>query len=70
MTKLPNLVWLPAAALSMNVFAADYLTVAQAQQVMFATADEFIVQAVHLNDDQLDAIKDKAGVKQRLRRCH
>lgn len=65
MTKLPNLVWLPAAALSMNVFAADYLTVAQAQQVMFATADEFIVQAVHLNDAQLDAIKDKAGVKQR-----
>lgn len=65
MAKLPELLWLPAAALSVNVYATDYLTVDQAQQVLFAQADEFVAVNITLSEPQLDAIKEQAGVRQR-----
>lgn len=58
--------WLiPVAALVHPTFAADYLTVPQAQKVLFPKADRFERRSVELTDDQLDKIKDGAGVRQR-----
>lgn len=48
--------------------AAEYLSVPQAQQVIFPEADRFADAAVELNDAQRKAIEQKAGVRQRSKK--
>lgn len=61
---LPLAVIAPAAIVS-HAHAEDYLTVAQAQQVLFPEAKVFLESAINLTDDQRDQIKKIAGVRQR-----
>jgi len=69
MRSLSPLMLLPigAAVLAAPVLAADYLTVAEAQHVLFAQADAFVPVPVTLTDAQLKTIKSMAGVQQRER---
>jgi Na+-translocating ferredoxin:NAD+ oxidoreductase RnfG subunit len=59
---------LPVAALVHPTFAADYLTVPEAQKILFPKADRFERQTVELTGEQLDLIKDQSGVRQRNRK--
>jgi len=45
--------------------AVDYLTVQQAQQLLFSHASAFIEQSMVLTDAQRDLIRERAGVRQR-----
>lgn len=45
--------------------AEDYLTIPQAQKVLFPYASVFLESAITFTDDQLIAIKKQAGVRQR-----
>jgi Na+-translocating ferredoxin:NAD+ oxidoreductase RnfG subunit len=56
---------LPAVAIVAPAYAVDYLTVQQAQKVLFPDADSFVQQHVELTKEQLRAIKSLAGVRQR-----
>ncbi|HSI48480.1 MAG TPA: FMN-binding protein [Ideonella sp.] len=55
---------LPAAVIS-QAHAADYLTAAQAQTLLFPAAKTFVDSSLKLSDAQRDKIKDQAGVRQR-----
>lgn len=69
MRPIPAFVLLPAALVTAApVYAAEYLSVAQAQQVLFPEADRFVDAAVELSDDQRKAIEDKSGVRQRWKK--
>lgn len=61
--------WLvPAVALgpsSAYVHAAQYMTLEQAQALIFAKADEFVSSPVTLSRDQMERIQKEAGVKVR-----
>lgn len=62
--------WLTVMALPMVVmaapgFATEYLTIEQAQQVIFVDADSFVEHLVKLTDADKDKIKDLSGKKQR-----
>lgn len=58
--------WLiPAAAIVQPLFAADYLSVTEAQKVLFPKADSFEARHVKLTDAQVDTIKSESGVRQR-----
>lgn len=70
MRSLPFFLTLPAAAIcSVTIVASahaeDFLTVQQAQQVLFPHASIFLDSAVTFTDPQLDEIKSIAGVRQR-----
>ncbi|MBL7672256.1 MAG: FMN-binding protein [Bdellovibrionaceae bacterium] len=54
-----------SATISAPLFAADYLTEAQAQKILFPAADKFIKLDIELTSEQLDKIKDQSGVRQR-----
>ena len=56
---------LPAFAIVAPAYAVDYLTVQEAQKVLFPDADSFAQQQVELTKEQLKAIKSLAGVRQR-----
>lgn len=67
--SLPTLLPLAAAAaLPTSAFAVDYLSVEQAQSVLFAQADRFEPQALNLSAAQLQAIEARYGVKARSAR--
>jgi Na+-translocating ferredoxin:NAD+ oxidoreductase RnfG subunit len=55
----------PLTVVVAPALAADYLTVEQAQQQMFADATQFVDSSLTLSDEQRDQIKAKAGVRQR-----
>lgn len=61
----PILVALPVAVIAAPAVAKDYLTIAEAQRVLFPQAELFAPQQVVLNDAQLAKIKALAGVRQR-----
>lgn len=63
--RLDFLFLAPIAAITLPVYAADYLTVEQAQKVIFPTAQVAKQQLIKLSEEQRDKIKDMAGVKQR-----
>jgi electron transport complex protein RnfG len=66
---IPVLVMLPAALVApAPAYAADYLTVPQAQQLLFPEADRFLDTTVELSDDQSKAIEEKSGVRQRWKK--
>src|SRR5262245_45765969 len=56
---------IPVAVLVTPVYAVDYLSVEQAQQVLFANGEMLTPVAVHLSSAQLSQIRDLAGVRQR-----
>ena len=69
MRPIPAFVLLPAALVApAPAYAAEYLTVPQAQQLLFAEADRFVDAAVELSDDQRKAIENKSGVRQRWKK--
>ena len=51
---------LPAFAIVAPAYAVDYLTVQEAQKVLFPDADSFAQQQVELTKEQLKAIKSLA----------
>ncbi|MGR3910808.1 FMN-binding protein [Burkholderia sp. SR8] len=62
--------WIPLAALATTVgvmptvvFGADYLSVAQAQKVMFPDATTFVARPVILTDEQRKALSEQAGTR-------
>ncbi|MES2823818.1 MAG: FMN-binding protein [Pseudomonadota bacterium] len=70
MRNLPFFLSLPAVVISSTAIVAsahaeDFLTVQQAQQVLFPHATLFLDSAISLNEAQLDNIKKIAGVRQR-----
>jgi len=69
MQPIPAFVLLPAVLVAAApAYAAEYLSVPQAQQVLFPEADRFVDAAVELSDDQRKAIEDKSGVRQRWKK--
>jgi len=69
MRPVPALVILPAALIaSAPAYAVDYLTVPQAQRLIFPDADRFVDAAVELTDEQSKAIEAKSGVRQRWKK--
>ena len=56
---------LPMAAVASPVHASDYLTVSQAQVLLFPAAKSFAEQTLKFDDAQRDRIKAAAGVRQR-----
>jgi Na+-translocating ferredoxin:NAD+ oxidoreductase RnfG subunit len=56
---------LPVAAVVTPVYAVDYLSIEQAQQVLFANGETLTAVPVHLSSAQLSQIRDLAGVRQR-----
>jgi len=70
MRHIPGLLAIPVALVApalvaTSAHAEDYLTVEQAQRVLFPNAKIFLESSVTLNDKQLDEIKDRASVRQR-----
>lgn len=66
MNLFNNLIVLSSTiSISAPLFAAEYLSEAQAKKVLFPSADSFSKVDVTLNDDQLDKIKKLSGVRQR-----
>jgi Na+-translocating ferredoxin:NAD+ oxidoreductase RnfG subunit len=70
MRPIPGLVMMVPVALAAPIaaYATDYLTIAQAQQILFPEADRFVDAAVELNGDQRKAIEQRSGVRQRSTR--
>lgn len=74
MRRRPTPILLPlaslvvAAALPTSAFAVDYLSVEQAQKLLFQQADRFEPQALSLSAAQLQAIESRYGVKARSTR--
>ncbi|MED5621161.1 FMN-binding protein [Ideonella sp. BN130291] len=56
---------LPAAALVSPAHATDYLSVAQAQTLLFPAAKSFVERPLKLSDEQRERIKAVSGVRQR-----
>lgn len=56
---------LPMAVMVAPAFAADYLSVEQAQHALFPEATQFAQHLIKLSDDQKDQIKDISGKTQR-----
>jgi Na+-transporting NADH:ubiquinone oxidoreductase subunit NqrC len=56
---------LPVAAITLPAQATDYLTVAQAQTLIFPAAKNFEARSLKLGDAQRDRIKALSGMRQR-----
>lgn len=70
MRNLPFLTLLPVAVIAAAVpiqsaHGEDFLSVQQAQQVLFPNAKVFVDAVISLSDDQMDEIKKLSGVRQR-----
>jgi Na+-translocating ferredoxin:NAD+ oxidoreductase RnfG subunit len=67
---IPSLLVVPAAlvAAAIPAYAADYLTIPQAQQILFPDAERFLDASVELNDKQRTAIEKLSGVRQRWKK--
>lgn len=57
--------FVPAVVMVAPALAQDYLTVPQAQKVLFPAADSFVDSTVKLTGEQRDRIKALSGVRQR-----
>ena len=65
MKNIHSLWLLPVAAIVSPVYAADYLTVEQAQKAIFADSQSFEAHPAKLTTDQQDKIKSLSGLRQR-----
>jgi Na+-translocating ferredoxin:NAD+ oxidoreductase RnfG subunit len=70
MRKIPSLLLVPPAlvAAAVPAYAADYLTIPQAQHALFPAADQFVDATVALDDGQRTAIEKLSGVRQRWKK--
>jgi Na+-translocating ferredoxin:NAD+ oxidoreductase RnfG subunit len=69
MRPIPSLIMVPAALVAAApAYAAEYLTVPQAQQALFPGADRFAEATVELDDAQRTAIEKLSGVRQRWKK--
>ncbi|NOT15802.1 MAG: FMN-binding protein [Methylotenera sp.] len=69
MKQIPHLLLVPAAMMIVHpAFAQEYLSVTQAQKVLFAEADKFVETPILLTDKQRDTIESNAGVSQRWKK--
>jgi Na+-translocating ferredoxin:NAD+ oxidoreductase RnfG subunit len=70
MRHIPSLLVVPAAlvAAAVPAYAADYLTIPQAQQALFPDAESFVDATVALDDGQRAAIEKLSGVRQRWKK--
>ena len=59
------LVLLPMAVSSLSVQATEFMTVSQAQTLLFPSAPKFIARDLTLDDTQRERIKAATGVRQR-----
>lgn len=57
--------FIPLTVLVAPAYAVDYLSVSQAQQLLVPQATDFVAQPATLSDAQRDAIRARAGVRQR-----
>lgn len=57
--------FVPLTVMVAPAYAVDYLTVEQAQAILFPDANAFAPNIVALSDEQRDAIEDLADVRQR-----
>lgn len=55
----------PIAAVTLSAHASDYLSVQQAQTLLFPSASQFTAQPLHFDSAQRDRIASLAGVRQR-----
>lgn len=55
----------PTSALVAGAFATDYLSIPQAQKILFPAASGFAEKTIELTSDQKSQIKGLAGVSQR-----
>jgi len=60
-----NAFLLPMAVLATPAHAVDYLTVAQAQLLLFPGATGFAERPLRLNDEQRERVKSASGLRQR-----
>ncbi len=65
MKSVHSLWMLPIAAIAIPAYAADYLTVQQAQKAIFPDAELFESRPAILTEAQKDKIKELSGVRQR-----
>lgn len=69
MRNLPFFLVAPIAVVSYavipSVYAEDFLTVQQTQQVLFPTAKTFVDASITLSNEHMEAIKKLAGSRQR-----
>lgn len=65
MKSIHGLWLMPVAAIVSPVYAADYLSVEQAQKAIFPDAQSFEASIVKFSSDQQDKIKSLSGVRQR-----
>lgn len=59
------LAMIPTVTLSQMVAAKDYLTIEEAQGILFPAASHFEAGVLNFSDDDRDAIKDASGNRQR-----
>lgn len=62
-----NLTLIAPIAFVLPAYAADYLSEGQVQKVLFPRASSFTKKSIDLSDDQIQRIKDLAGVRQRTK---
>lgn len=55
----------PLVAMVHPVYAVDYLSVSEAQKILFPKADRFTQQKIELTDQQMEEIKEISGTRQR-----
>jgi Na+-translocating ferredoxin:NAD+ oxidoreductase RnfG subunit len=60
-----SLCLLPLAAVSVAAHATDYLSVAQAQTLLFPGAKTFVDRKLSLSSEQRDQVKAQSGLRQR-----
>jgi len=60
-----SLFLLPVAVMSLPAQATDYLSVAQAQTLLFPAAKAFVERPIKLDEAQRDRVKSASGVRQR-----
>lgn len=65
MFEQPWRYFLPTTVLVAPLYAQDYLSIEQAQQILFPSATHFIDNALVLSDEQKRQIKQLSGLKQR-----
>ncbi len=66
MREFASLLLIPTASVMVApTYAADFLSVEQAQKALFPEAERFVLAPVLLTEEQRDAISAKADVKQR-----
>ena len=65
MRSIPAFVMMPAAIIAPAAYAVEYLTVPQAQLVLFPEAEGFVDATVALSKEQRKAIEKQSGVRQR-----